>query len=104
MAEPLRFTAADSGALWRGDPAGSVVSGGALLGDWSSSEVEGATLWSAPLPPQVEFSRTLWVHGERRNRTVVHGANLLVAQTVSVPRGSLTYPAHGGGAERHSAG
>ena len=73
LAEPLRLSGAqDSGVRWRGAP-GAVVSGGAALSGWSAAGASGT--WTAPLPSGVEFSRILWVNGERRNRTVVHGAD-----------------------------
>jgi hypothetical protein len=31
--------------------------------------------WSAPIPPGVSWTRTLWVNGMRRNRTVVTAAD-----------------------------
>lgn len=68
---PLQLDAADSGIVWRGLP-GSVVSGGELLGGWSASD--GGT-WTAALPAGVTLTRTLWVNGERRNRTALHGAD-----------------------------
>jgi hypothetical protein len=69
--EPLRLSAADSGVVWRGAP-GAVVSGGKRVGGWRAGA--GGT-WTAPLPAGVVFSRTLWVNGERRNRTILHGAD-----------------------------
>ena len=72
LSAPLRLGGeADSGVRWRGE-AGAVVSGGAAVSGWSAG-VGGA--WSAPLPEGVAFSRILWVNGERRNRTIVHGAD-----------------------------
>lgn len=68
---PLKLGTADSGVVWRGVP-GSVVSGGKLLGGWTVSD-DGT--WTAALPTGVEITRTLWVNGERRNRTALHGAD-----------------------------
>ena len=71
LSTPLRLGQADSGVRWRGE-AGAVVSGGAAVSGWSAGS---GGAWSAPLPEGVAFSRILWVNGERRNRTIVHGAD-----------------------------
>jgi hypothetical protein len=71
LARPLRLGPEDSSVLWQAEP-GAVISGGAALSGWAEA-ADGS--WVAALPPSVRFSRSLWINGQRRNRTIAHGAD-----------------------------
>lgn len=70
LTETLRFTAADSGIVWKGEK-NALLAGGTFLKDWQD---DAPGIVSAPAPRRADgsllFFEQLWVDGRRATRSV----------------------------------